>query len=371
MLAVVAPRLASAWALDAPDETTRSDVVAGWNRALSVRECQTPPLMLPADAEVALTATLLVRTERGVGSAVLISPDGFALTAAHVVGDEDFVTAITRDGQRVKVAVVRVSERDDVALLKLNGTDASPCLRPVGYDQPLGADVFVLGSPAGEELSFSIAKGIVAAYRDFEGTRFVQLDASINPGNSGGPAVNEAGEIVGLASWKVSHVAMEGLAFAVPIDAALSSLAIELGPTSATDWASSPVRLTADTPAVTSTAPSDASREVAARSARRQRLTRSLIVGGAVTLGTGALLVAGTGIPFLVSRSRTRDGTGDGIEQTPWKVLVAFNTVGWATSGIGAGALVAGIVLRMRSRPARVDVAVAPSPGGVTVRGKF
>jgi S1-C subfamily serine protease len=313
----------------------------------------------------------LVRAGDGIGSAVLISSDGFALTAAHVVGEFDAVTVVVGSGDELQASVVRVDERQDVALLKVDAFGPTACLPPVHGRASIGSDIFVLGSPAGEELSFSVAKGIVSAYREFSGAGFVQLDASINPGNSGGPVVDETGAIVGLASWKVSHVSMEGLAFAVPVDAALSALDVELAPKSDADWRALTGRRTYRPPAPkrSATAPLT-SLDVAPATQRRSALRKGLLGGGSAALALGVVAVVATGSVFLAERSYMRDGVGDGISEKTWGTLVGINTAGWALGAVGAGLLVAGIVIRPRKNTER-EVALMPLRGGLAASGRF
>jgi S1-C subfamily serine protease len=254
------------------------------------------PLSLPEQTETALDATLLVRVPEGIGSAVLISPDGFALTAAHVVGSHDRVDLVAHSGDALTAVVVRVDEVQDVALLKVDLPGTASCLAVVTGRAALGSDVFILGSPAGEELSFSVAKGIVSGYRSIEGVQFVQLDAALNPGNSGGPVVATDGTVVAIASWKVSHVSMEGLGFGVPADVALAALDVEMGDSSSDDWADRKGRR-GGAPPVTATAemPEPAPDDYESVDRRRKALRTGLIVPGAIGLGVGVTLVAATG----------------------------------------------------------------------------
>ena len=145
-------------------------MLSGPPESLAVRECNADPLVMPGDTERALESTLLVATEDGTGSAVVISPDGFALTAAHVVAGREEVTVHSSDDTTTPARVVRIDREHDVALLRLETTDTLPCLDLSMVEARLGSDVFVLGSPGGTALSFSVSKGIVSAYREFADT---------------------------------------------------------------------------------------------------------------------------------------------------------------------------------------------------------
>lgn len=330
-----------------------------WTQRLRVARCTPEEISLPSQSEQALDATLLVRTELGTGSAVVISTDGYALTAAHVVEDAEEVGVLTRDGETLSASVVRVNDVQDVALLRIVRAEGFPCLSLLDGKADLGSDVFILGSPAGEELSFSVSKGIVSAYRDFDGVQFVQLDASVNPGNSGGPAVDDAGRVVGIASWKLSHVSVEGLAFAVPTIVALDALGTELGPASSPQWESMRGRVVAPVGDTAGPRPRSES-TFNPKAIRRDRAKRSLIIGGATVLGLGL-------VPLVTSAVLARE---EHITTGRWRALTTANTVGWGLSIAGGASVALGIVLP-KIRTEKAEVAFAPSPRGLSVAGRF
>jgi hypothetical protein len=176
-----------------------------------------------------MNAVLLLKDKEGTGSAVIVSPDGVVLTAAHVVGEKEEIGALTQSGEELTLKVVRTHPFYDVAVLQvLDGPEQLPCLPLAEGTATLGTSAYVLGSPAGEELSFSVSRGIVSGKRQIDGRRFLQTDASVNPGNSGGPLVNEQGEVMGIVSWKVAATEYEGLSFAVPSMGALSFLNLQI-----------------------------------------------------------------------------------------------------------------------------------------------
>lgn len=284
-----------------------------------------------------MDSTLLIKTGKGIGSAVLISPDGFAITAAHVVGPADRVQAVTHDGRELVASVVRIDLDRDTALLKLAAADETSCLVPQQERPGLGADVFVLGSPAGEELSFSVAKGIVSGHRSLEsGQQFLQLDASINPGNSGGPVVDEHGSILGIASWKISHVAMEGLGFAVSIEDALSSLDVSLADATNLDWASLGGRRGRPRAPAPAAEPSSYI-DTEERDARRRDWRRhNTMIAGIVVSIVGAGTVIGTGIPLYGDFQHDRNAR---------RALIGVQALGWGLFGVGAAMTVTGALL--------------------------
>lgn len=197
--------------------------------SLKLTRCLHPDsLTLPRDLEDALSCVVLVKAGASIGSGVVISKDGFALTAAHVVSDLDQVVVKFQSGLEFDADVIRTDVAQDVALIKLPGSGHS-CLYLREFDDvSIGEEVFAVGAPAGEEFAFSVSKGIVSGIRELNGFSYLQTDASLNPGNSGGPLLDIYGNIVGVVSWKIVARGFEGLSFGVPPNAITRRLAIEV-----------------------------------------------------------------------------------------------------------------------------------------------
>jgi hypothetical protein len=194
-----------------------------------IERCRDASPSLPTDAEHALAATVIIRTQRGQGSGVIISPDGYILTAAHVATQNEVKVRLYSQ-EVVTAEVVRLDEAKDVALLRFKDrTLTHRCLKLSSRKAKVGEDVYVLGTPAGEELAFSVSRGIVSGVRQFNGGEVLQTDAAVNPGNSGGPLVGNEGEVLAIASFKIAHKDMEGLGFGVPVEAALRALSLKMG----------------------------------------------------------------------------------------------------------------------------------------------
>jgi len=203
----------------------------------TLARCATEAKAMPAAAEQALDATVVIETKTGIGSGFVVNSDGYVLTAAHVVAGEK-LKVHTRDKKTYSATVLRKSKKFDTALIRLESDDHnSPeaCL-PTASDSPaVGAGVFAIGSPGGKELSFSMSRGIVSGNRELDGAELIQTDTAISPGNSGGPLVDEDGNVVGIVSRKVVGAAVEGIAFGVPIDAGLDAIDTTWGDTSSVD----------------------------------------------------------------------------------------------------------------------------------------
>lgn len=178
----------------------------------SVSACIEAPQ--PGDVAWASARTFRIETNSGVGTSVSVSPDGFLMTAAHVVAGATEIAAVFPGDEKLPVTVVRTSEASDLALLRVE-RKGIPCMPMHAVPIAVGADVYVIGSPLGAELTNSVSKGIVSGYREMDGHTLVQTDATINHGNSGGPMVGPDGDLVGIVSFKATGDSVEGLGFAV------------------------------------------------------------------------------------------------------------------------------------------------------------
>ncbi|GIX07914.1 MAG: hypothetical protein KatS3mg115_2317 [Candidatus Poribacteria bacterium] len=147
------------------------------------------------------------RRAEGVGSGVIVSPDGYILTNNHVIEDADEIVVQTADRRDFEAKLVGADPNTDLAVLKIEA-DGLPTI-PFGDSDQLGLGELVIAIGAPFNYQHSASFGIVSAkgrsgilqrlnpdritYEDF-----IQTDAAINPGNSGGPLVNIRGELVGI-----------------------------------------------------------------------------------------------------------------------------------------------------------------------------
>ncbi|HSQ82722.1 MAG TPA: DegQ family serine endoprotease [Casimicrobiaceae bacterium] len=164
---------------------------------------------------------------QSTGSGFIVSGDGYIVTNAHVVDDASEVTVRLSDKREFVAKVIGTDRRTDVALLKIDAKE----LPRVTIGDPdklkVGEWVVAIGKPFG--LDNTMTAGIVSAKgRDLPQENlvpFIQTDVAINPGNSGGPLFNMRGEVVGINSLIYSRTGgYMGLAFAVPIDVAMSAV---------------------------------------------------------------------------------------------------------------------------------------------------
>lgn len=115
------------------------------------------------------------------------------------------------DGTEKSVILYRISERFDLALLKLNG-HRTPYLKPADLATvTLGQPVYAIGAPL--SLNNTVTSGVISNFRD----QYIQTNAEIYPGNSGGPLITASGEVLGVNTMKLITEKYEGLGFAITI----------------------------------------------------------------------------------------------------------------------------------------------------------
>ena len=184
------------------------------------------PSVVAIDVEIATTDIFgQPVTERGAGSGWILSEDGYIVTNNHVVQDAQKVTVTLDDGQVFSGGMVRTDPLTDLAVVKVDAQNL-PAVS-VGHSSKLqiGDWVVAIGNSLG--MGTSATQGIVSALDVSLASStgqsllgLIQTDAAINPGNSGGPLVNEAGEVIGINSIKISQVGVEGMGYAISIDEA-------------------------------------------------------------------------------------------------------------------------------------------------------
>lgn len=160
--------------------------------------------------------------EHGLGSGVIISPDGYIVTNNHVVEGATDIRVTMTDKRILPAKLIGRDKLTDLAVIKVNATDLPSV--PLGDSTKLrpGETVLAFGNPLG--FRFTVTRGIVSALnrpnpssnRRAPG-EFIQTDAAINPGNSGGPLVDAHGEVVGINTFLVSETGgFSGMGFAIP-----------------------------------------------------------------------------------------------------------------------------------------------------------
>lgn len=166
--------------------------------------------------------------ERGLGSGVIVSADGFILTNRHVIEAADEISVHLGSGKEYKARKIGADPGTDIAVLKIEATGL-PVIPFAESDKVrVGDVVLAVGNPFG--LTQTVTMGIVSGIGrggmgivDYE--NFIQTDASINPGNSGGALVDMAGRLIGINTAIFSRSGgNQGVGFAVPSDLAMEVL---------------------------------------------------------------------------------------------------------------------------------------------------
>jgi len=156
--------------------------------------------------------------QRGTGSGVIISQDGYILTNNHVAGNADLMKVTLADGREFKARRVGTDPETDLAVIKIDAENLPYAKLGDSDKLEQGEWVVALGSPFG--LQKTMTAGIVSATgRALQGTydNYIQTDASINPGNSGGPLVNMSGDVIGINTMIVTRSGgSEGIGFSIP-----------------------------------------------------------------------------------------------------------------------------------------------------------
>lgn len=163
------------------------------------------------------------------GSGWLIRSDGYIVTNAHVVEGATNVVITLNDGRTINADKVYTDSVTDLAIIKINATDLPTLSTGDSSTLQIGEGAVVIGNALGQGISATA--GIVSAL-DFSLSPaagqlihdLIQTDAAINPGNSGGPMVNMAGQVIGISSYKISQVGVEGMGYAISINEALPIL---------------------------------------------------------------------------------------------------------------------------------------------------
>jgi serine protease Do len=162
--------------------------------------------------------------QHGIGSGVVISPDGYILTNNHVVDGATQIKVTLHDRRVLNAKVIGTDKLTDLAVVKIDAHDLPTVSWGDSSRLQPGQTVLAFGSPFGY-FQFSVTRGIVSAVnrqnpysddpRKLGG--YIQTDAAINPGNSGGALVDAHGELVGINTFIISNNgSFAGAGFAIP-----------------------------------------------------------------------------------------------------------------------------------------------------------
>jgi S1-C subfamily serine protease len=202
--------------VDAVLEPDEEDILDAYSRAVSgVAE-----RLAPSVANLRVRRRTRRGTATGGGSGVVVTPDGYLVTSAHVVeGSTGTARASFVDGRELEAEVVGADPLSDLAVLRTSERDLVPATLGDASRLRVGQLVVAIGNPNG--FAGSVTAGVVSALGRSLPVRqgrvidnVIQTDAALNPGNSGGALADGHGRVVGVNT----AVAGVGLGLAVPID---------------------------------------------------------------------------------------------------------------------------------------------------------
>lgn len=164
------------------------------------------------------------QSQVGLGSGVIVSPDGYILTNNHVVEGADEIEVTLTDGRRASARVIGTDPDTDLAILKVALNKLPVIVLGNSDTLDVGDRVLAIGNPFG--VGQTVTSGIVSALgrnqlgiNTFE--NFIQTDAAINPGNSGGALVDVSGNLLGINTAIYSRSGGNmGIGFAIPVSTA-------------------------------------------------------------------------------------------------------------------------------------------------------
>ncbi len=171
--------------------------------------------------------------QRGLGSGVIIDPQGYILTNEHVIDQADKITVTLPDGREFKAEIKGQDMRSDLAIIKINASNLPVATLGDSANLKIGQWVVAIGNPFGFALRNpepTVTVGVISALhrslgratmQDRDYNDLLQTDAAINPGNSGGPLVNLKGEVIGInVAIFTTSGGYQGIGFAVPVNTA-------------------------------------------------------------------------------------------------------------------------------------------------------
>ena len=167
--------------------------------------------------------TTTTRSSKNFGSGIIISQDGYIVTAYHLLRGTYNISANIL-GDKYNANIVGFDEYSDIAVIKVNATGLKPMQIETKLDLKIGDRVYAIGNPL--NVGISVSSGILSATGRNFGNPYLdilQTDASINKGNSGGALVNSKGRLVGInTSIATLSGGSDGVGFAIPSDKILS-----------------------------------------------------------------------------------------------------------------------------------------------------
>ncbi len=154
------------------------------------------------------------------GTGVIIKPNGYIITNAHVVRNMEKIVVVLSNSRAYQARLKALDNMYDLALIKIDkGMLPAATFGDMGSVE-VGETVVAIGTPLSFSLRNSATMGIISGINRSVDSEFrlIQSDVAINKGNSGGPLVNMKGEVIGITSTKYMGYGIEGMSFSIPID---------------------------------------------------------------------------------------------------------------------------------------------------------
>lgn len=195
---------------------------------IAIYKQASPAVVNISNTVLAIDVFSNVTPEQGTGSGVILTPNGYILTNAHVVADSQQLEVMLLNGKTYKAQLIGGDVSRDVALIKIDpGAMKLPTIT-MGDSAHLqvGQMVYAIGNPFG--LNSTLTTGVISSLgRTLKAQNgrlmenIIQTDAAINPGNSGGPLLNSAGQLIGINTAIFSPSGSNaGIGFAIPVNSA-------------------------------------------------------------------------------------------------------------------------------------------------------
>lgn len=170
------------------------------------------------DAEVAYESIFVIYSGNYEGSGFAIGSNT-VVTNAHVIGNRNDIKVKTYSGDEYKASIFLFNEALDIAILSVENAEFTPLEVGDCENIKVGEDIYAIGAP--RSLDYTLTKGVISSKsRTIGFNKYIQIDAAINSGNSGGPLLNNAGQVIGVNSMKISDA--EGIGLAIPISSVTS-----------------------------------------------------------------------------------------------------------------------------------------------------
>jgi S1-C subfamily serine protease len=204
-----------------PKETSDVDLLDAYSRAvITVAEAIGPAVV---SIQTGKSKRGAGPDTAGVGSGVVIAPDGYILTNDHVVNDITKPSVVLTSGARLEATVVGMDSATDLAVIRADASNMPYAALGDSANLRVGQLVIAIGNPLGFQstVSTGVVSAVGRALRSRDGRlieNIIQHTAPLNPGNSGGPLVDSRGRVVGLNTAII--LGAQGIGFSIPSDTA-------------------------------------------------------------------------------------------------------------------------------------------------------